>query len=95
MIGTLAWKWMDDDGKEHQFLIPEYLYVKLVNLRLISPQHWDQTQKYGILIKGTGSEINDRKVTLFWNQRNNTLTIPLGKSKNVAVIQSDHGYKKY
>ena len=39
MIGTLAWKWMDDDGKEHQFLITEYLYVKVVNLRLMSPQH--------------------------------------------------------
>jgi hypothetical protein len=34
-------------------------------------------------------------VTLFWNQRKNKLTIPLGKSDNVATFLSAAGYQKH
>jgi hypothetical protein len=67
MIGTLAWKWMDDEGREHKFLIPKSFYVKEGNVRLLSPQHWAQAQKDTKPIQGTGSETDARQVTLFWN----------------------------
>jgi hypothetical protein len=27
-IGALKWKWLDDEGKEHKFLIPKSCYVQ-------------------------------------------------------------------
>jgi hypothetical protein len=95
MIGTLAWRWMDNAGREHKFLIPKSFHVKGGNVRLLSPQHWAQTQKVTKPIQGTGSETDARQVTLFWNQRKNKLTIPLGKSDNVATFLSAAGHQKY
>ncbi len=57
-IGTLAWKWLDNEGKQHKFLIPKSFYVESGNVRLLSPQHWAQTQHDKS--NGTGSEtLND------------------------------------
>ena len=95
MIGTLAWRWMDDAGQEHKFLIPKSFYVQGGNVRLLSPQHWAQAQKDTKPIQGTGSETDARQVTLFWNQRKNKLTIPLGQRDNVATFLSAAGYQKY
>jgi hypothetical protein len=94
MIGTLAWRWMDNAGREHKFLIPKSFHVKGGNVRLLSPQHWAETQKGTKPIQGTGSETDARQVTLFWNQRKNKLTILLGKSDNVATFLSAAGYQK-
>ncbi len=60
-IGTLAWKWLDNKGKQHKFLIPKSFYVKSGNVCLLSPQHWAQVQKSKDNIKyGTGSDtVND------------------------------------
>jgi hypothetical protein len=44
-IGTITWKWLDDEGKSHKFVIPKLFYVPSANVRLFSPQHWAQTQK--------------------------------------------------
>jgi hypothetical protein len=68
MIGTLAWKWMDNEGREHKFLIPKSLCVKGGNVRLLSPQHWAQAQKDTKPVQGTGSKTDAQQVTLFWNQ---------------------------
>ena len=43
-IGTLCWQWSDDSGKMHTFEIPSSYYVPECELRLLSPQHWAQTQ---------------------------------------------------
>jgi hypothetical protein len=61
MIGTLAWSWMDDAGREHKFLIPKSFYVKEGNVRLLSPQHWAQTQKDTKPIKGLGRKLTPGK----------------------------------
>jgi hypothetical protein len=45
-------------------------------------------------ISGTGSETVHNKVTLFWNQRKNRPTVPLGTS-NVATFQLAPGYAKF
>jgi hypothetical protein len=86
---------MDNAGREHKFLIPKSFCVKGGNVRLLSPQHWAPTQKDTKPIQGTGSETDARQVTLFWNQRKNKLTIPLGKSDNVATFLSAAGCQKH
>ena len=44
MIGTLKWKWLDDEGTEHVSIIPNSYYVPEGRVRLLSPQHWAQAQ---------------------------------------------------
>jgi hypothetical protein len=39
-MGTILWKCLDDEGKEHKFFIPESYYVLDGKVRLLSPQHW-------------------------------------------------------
>jgi hypothetical protein len=86
-IGTIMWKWDDDTGRTHKFTIPNLFYVPEGNIRLLSPQHWAQAQKYD---KGTGCETVGDKVTLCWSQRKNSLAIPLGCSDNVTTFHLSH-----
>ena len=92
-IGTITWKWLDDDGLSHKFVIPKSFYVPDGNVRLISPQHWAQAQKEKN--NGIGSETLHDSVTLFWNGRKNKLTVPLGKTDNVATFFIAPGYRKF
>jgi hypothetical protein len=92
-IGTITWKWLDDEGMTHKFVIPKSFYVPSGKVRLLSPQHWAQTQKDKT--NGTGSETLHDKVTLFWNGHKNKLTIPLGKDDNVATMQTAPGFRKF
>jgi hypothetical protein len=59
-----------------------------------SPQHWTQTQDDKVR-RGTGSETVHDQVTLFWNSRQNHLTIPLGKNNNIATFHTAPGYNKF
>jgi hypothetical protein len=94
-MGTIKWKWLDDEGKEHKFLIPKSYYVPDGKVRLLSPQHWAQSMKKGNKpVQGAGSETIHNKVTLFWNQRKNKLSVPLGPS-NCATFQLAPGYAKF
>jgi hypothetical protein len=92
MIGTIVWRWQDDNGTIHKFTIPKSFYVKDGDARLLSPQHWAQTQKDKT---GTGSETLADKVTLFWGHRKHSLTIPLSKHNNVATFNSAPGYSSF
>jgi hypothetical protein len=75
-IGMIAWKWCSDKGKSHKFIIPKSFYVPSGNVHLLSPQHWRQTHKGHDKSKfGTRSETVSNKVTLFWNDQKNQLTI--------------------
>jgi hypothetical protein len=95
MIGTIVWKWQDDNGAVHKFIIPKSFYVKEGNVRLLSPQHWAQTQKDAKPKQGTGSETVGDRVTLFWKQRKHKLTIPLSRYNNVATFNLAPGYTKF
>ena len=47
-IGTLKWKWLDDDGKTHTFLIPKSYYVPQGKVRLLSGNEvCDKSRKKG------------------------------------------------
>ena len=66
MKGTIKWSWLDDEGKPHKFTIPNSFYVPKCGARLLSPQHWAQSQKDK---SGTGCTTDGNGVTLFWNQK--------------------------
>ena len=96
-IGTLLWRWMDDNEKEFKFHIPNSYYVPSGGVRLLSPQHWAKTQQgskkdgyHGIL-----SQTTSRDITLMWNNRQNRLTVPLSKENNVGTFHLAPGYTKY
>lgn len=44
-MGTLKWIWEDDQGVATTFRIPNSYYVPNGGVRLLSPQHWAQTQQ--------------------------------------------------
>ena len=99
-IGTLAWKWEDDTGKTSRFLIPNSYYAPEGRVRLLSPQHWAQSQntkrkktdvhKYGCISQNTCDHI-----TLMWDDRSLKLTVPLSKTSNVSTFHLATGYNRY
>jgi hypothetical protein len=95
MIGTIVWKWQDDNGMVHKFIIPKSFYVKESHVQLLSPQHWAQTQKDAKSQQGTGSETVGDRVTLFWKQCKHQLTIPLNQYNNFATFNLAPGYTKF
>ena len=96
-IGTLSWRWLDDEGKEFKFLIPNSYFVPSGGVRLLSPQHWAkaQGQKGKLGYQGTISQTTSRDITLMWNDRKNKLTVPLTKESNVGTFHLAPGYAKY
>ena len=99
-IGTLAWKWEDDEGVVHRFMIPNSFYVPTGQVRLLSPQHWAQSQrqkkvKEPIHKYGTISQTSSDNVTLLWNDRQSKLTVPLSTGSNVATFYLANGYTRY
>ena len=96
-VGTLLWRWMDDNGNEFKFTIPNSFYVPSGGVRLLSPQHWAKTQrgskKNGH--HGTLSQTTSNDITLMWNERKNKLTVPLSKESNVGTFHLAPGYNKY
>jgi hypothetical protein len=59
------------------------------------PTLWAQAMKKGNKpVQGTGSEPVHNKVTLFWNQRKNKLSVPLGAS-NCATFKLAPGHAKF
>ena len=47
MVGTVKWKIKDDNGKVHNFILPNTYYSSSVETRLLSPQHWAQVKNKG------------------------------------------------
>ena len=95
--GTLWWQWCDDSGKMHVFEIPNSYYVLECEQRLLSPQHWAQTQPH--IDRATTCCITSSiNVYLRWTKgdENYELTLPLNKrGSNVGTLYSHPGYNKY
>ena len=92
-MGTLLWRWNDDQGQEQKFLIHNSLYIPSGKCRLLSPQHWAQTiqadQKHA-------QEITDaQNVTLSWGISSYKLTTPLGKQNNVGNLYMTPGFNNF
>ena len=94
-LGTLKWRWEDDKGITHKFLIPNSYYAPSGGVRLLSPQHWARTQKDTKPTVGTGETTTHNQCKLFWNQGKHTLHIPMSKHTNVATIHQAPGFNKF
>ena len=92
-MGTLLWRWDDDQGREHKFIIPNSLYVPSGKCRLLSPQHWAQTRRSEQ--KPAFEITNHMNTILTWGKQKYTLTTPLGKGDNVATLYMSPGYNQY
>ena len=80
-IGTIKWTWLDDEGKSWTHYIPNSFYCESGGVRLLSPQHFAQQTGNPL---GTGTTTNGHQLTLYWQQHNASLTIPLSPNDNVA-----------
>ena len=97
-VGTLRWTWDDNSGQQHTFDIPNLYYIPDGKVRLLSPQHWAQTQNgnnHDKLKDNCGERTNARHCTLYWNDGKNTLHIPLGREDKVATFPISPGYKQF
>ena len=95
-MGTLKWSWDDDTGSRHTFLIPDSYYVPDGKVRLLSPQHWAQSQSKNRRLRATCGERTDgNECVLFWNNGRNNLHIDLSRHSNVATFPLAHGYKQF
>jgi Reverse transcriptase (RNA-dependent DNA polymerase) len=102
--GTLKWSWEDDQGNVTTFRIPNSYYVPDGNMRLLSPQHWAQSQqsKSSRFTKRDnnknakcGETTDNNRCVLFWNQGTNKRTVLLGRSDNVATFTLAPGYERF
>jgi len=94
-MGTIRWRWLDDDGKIHTFLIPKSYYVPQGKVRLLSPQHLAQQLKDVKPQEGTRCITESRQITLEWAQRQYKLTVNIGKMDNVATFHLAPGISRY
>ena len=95
MVGTIKWKWSDDQGKVHKHIIPNSYYVPKGNCRLLSPQHWAK-EKRGKSKITTGEFTNSQHSILQWGEGGKyKRTVPLCPSTNVATLYMAPGYRNY
>ena len=90
MMGTIRWKWTDDERLEHSHLIPESYYSPEGKCRLLSPQHWAQHQKEEAISITTKDAI-----ILQWGNGKYKKRVPLGQKDNVATMYASPGYSKF
>lgn len=95
MTGTLRWKWLDDDGREHTIRIPNSFYVPSGKMRLMSPQHVAQAlSQQG---RGTLTETTDgAQCVLTWGTRSQyRKTIPIDNKTNVFTFHLAPGFTNF
>jgi hypothetical protein len=94
-IGTLrSWEWEDDNGTTHTFLIPNSYYVPDGKVRLLSPQHWAQSQTSSRKKReNCGERTTGNGCELFWGE-GFTKRIKLGND-TVATFPMAPGFKQF
>lgn len=93
--GTLLWSWEDEYGIVTTFPIPNSYYVPDGKVRLLSPQHWAQTQAPNRKGRQNCYERTDgNNCILYWNSGESKRTVELGRRNNVATFSPAPGYDK-
>ena len=94
--GTIIWSWEDDAGVVTQFKIPNSYYVPEGKVRLLSPQHWAQTQATNRHERRNCSERTDgNSCILKWDHGTSKRTIHLARGTNVATFTLAPGYSDF
>lgn len=94
-MGTIRWIIEDDNGKPHQFDIPNSFYCPNLPFCLLSPQHVARERRdHHPKRHGTGGgEILDDQMSFFWDQRKYRRTIQLSsQNAHVGFIRSAPSY---
>jgi hypothetical protein len=93
-VGTVKWKIKDDNGKIHNFILPNTYYSSSVETRLLSPQYWAQTRKKG---RDSYCVTYHDAIIMRWNKDKYQITAPLDnrKHRNVGVVRLAPGIKQY
>ena len=95
-IGTVLWKINDDNNKMHEIKIPGTLFVKDLEMRLLSPQHWCQVAEDNKPNPdGTICITLANKVILKWDQLQFQKTIWIDKRNNCFTFQTTEGISNY
>ena len=95
-VGTLKWSWEDDQGIVTTFRIPNSYYVPEGKVRLLSPQHWAQTQaRHKQNQREFGERTDGNECVMFWDGGRHQKTIQLGKRDNVATFMLAPGYQNF
>ena len=89
--GTVRWTIADDAGLPHVFDIPNVLLVPTLPFRLLSPQHWAQTQPRS----SAQCITTDSAVYITWDHDAHRRTAPLAPNTNVGFITTVPGYANY
>ena len=89
--GTVKWSAEDEDGRVHTWYIPDTYYNEFTPYRLLSPQHWAQTQRNG---RGTWAATFHDSVELFWKDNKFKRVIPLDPGSNIALLRSAPSFGK-
>ncbi|MEL7340382.1 MAG: hypothetical protein AAGM67_07855, partial [Bacteroidota bacterium] len=92
--GTIKWTWTNNQGVPHTFRIPNSYYVPHPKHRLLSPQHWAQTQKDKVP-GGTGCDTTSKACKLYWNGKKEELEVPYDKTSNVATFCLAPGFNQF
>jgi hypothetical protein len=83
-------------GVLHDIAIPNWLLVKELRSKLLSPQHWAQTTHYfKPLPRGTWCSISHDCIQLHWNQRRFTKTVKLDVSGANIAMHTSSSYKAF
>jgi len=85
-LGTIQWKWEDDNGMVHDHTIPNSYFVPEGGIHLLSPQHWMQSTMSNKEKQRHSSQCityHDH-VVLMWKDKYQ-LTIPLD-ARNVGTF---------
>jgi hypothetical protein len=97
LIGTVRWTIADDQGLEHNVILPNTILDEKVKKRMLSPQHWSQTANDHYPTKyGAWCAILDDQIILHGDQRKYSYFIALEPNKtNVGIMRSASGTTKY
>mmetsp|Transcript_19728 Transcript_19728/g.29954 ORF Transcript_19728/g.29954 Transcript_19728/m.29954 type:complete len:154 (-) Transcript_19728:206-667(-) len=97
MRGTVQWKIDDDDGQQHNITIPNTFYLPTVPLKLLSPQHWSQSEvRLSPQISEPKYITGSRVIELLWGENHQFCkTIPLSANSNVGTFCSVPGTKQF
>jgi len=96
--GTVKWKFADNKGMVHDFILDNVYYCDTLPFKLLSPQHWAQAHQRQDRSAVTTCLTDASHVHLIWSNKcgpKYIKTVPLDTSSNIATFRSSPGYKTF
>jgi hypothetical protein len=100
LMGTVSWTIEDDQGGSQNFEVANTPLCTSLPHRLFSPQQWAQQIEGKSRMRIFGGNCpscttNAQATTLTWGNGKFSKTVPLSKTRNVAVMSTKPGIKKF